>query len=223
MTPLILQYWHNEPPPDVGQLMDGWKAASEEGFCYRLFDDAAALEFIGQHYDNRIRSAYLSCAVPAMKSDLLRLCVLLVQPGLYVDSDFRRQRAPLMPLFGRLTRGLLYKKEFAFQPPRITNSVIVVSEPGDRLLRVLLQTAVDNIERRISNNVWEVTGPAIATRLFRELGPAHDLFDGFELWSSEDLEPYLQHVSKLQYKSSADHWVMAQAAGSIFAPLAPFE
>src|SRR5580704_289909 len=166
MTPLILQYWHNEPPREVQELMAGWRASSEEGFCYRLFDDAAALEFIGRHYDDRTRLAYLSCAVPAMKSDLLRLCVLLVQPGLYVDGDFCRHKTagekamessgfesytPLMPLFQRLRRGLLYKKDFELHPPRITNSVMAVSKPGDRLLRVLLETALDNIERRISN------------------------------------------------------------------------
>ena len=56
-----------------------------------------------------------------------------------------------------------------------------------------------------------------------ELGPAHDLFDGFELWSYENLEPYLRHISKLRYKSSGDYWVVAQAARSIFAPPSQFE
>jgi mannosyltransferase OCH1-like enzyme len=222
MTPLILQYWHNEPPGEVRELMEGWKA--EEGFCYKLFDDAAALAFIDEHFDDRTRSAYLSCAVPAMKSDVIRLCVLLVQPGIYVDADIRRHSAvdtPLMPLYRRLKRGLLYKKDFPSRPPRITNSFIAVTEPGDRLLQVLLETAVDNIERRISNSVWEVTGPGIATQLFRDLGHGHELFRGFELWNYEALGLYMRHMSKLSYKSTEDHWVLAQAARSIFTSQKP--
>ena len=231
-APLVLQYWHTKPPQEVQDLMDGWKSSSEEGFCYKLFDDPTALAFISDHFDERTRAAYLDCAVPAMKADLLRLCVLLIHPGIFVDADMRRHgtggesigvslghepRASLMSLFEHLKRGLMLKKIFRDRPPRIANGFIVVKEPGDSLLRTMLETAVDNIERRTSNNVWKVTGPGIATDLFRKLGHEHDLFKEFEFWAYGELEPYLHNVSKLQYKLTEDHWLLAQAARSIFA------
>jgi len=222
-APVIVQYWHAAPPPEVKTLMDSWKAAEDEGFRYLRFDDEQAQVFIQEHFGDRALAAYRDCAVAAMKADLFRVCALLVRHGIYVDADTRRTgvvgrrrdepaRAPLMPLFERLPRGLLFRRE-----GRVANGFIVVKRPQDELLRALLSTAIENIERRVSNNVYLVTGPGVTTKLFNTLGADHSYFKGFEFWTEQELLPYMRMVGGLPYKSGEDHWVNAQKVRSIFA------
>jgi hypothetical protein len=81
----------------------------------------------------------------------------------------------------------------------------------------VLQAAVSNIENRISNNVFAVTGPAIATKMFQKMGREHEYFRDFEFWTQDELLPYMRLVGKLPYKQTPDHWVIAQRTRSIFA------
>jgi mannosyltransferase OCH1-like enzyme len=222
--PVIVQYWHSGVPPDeVGELMQTWEVAAGEGFAYKRFDDVSALDFIRANYDRRIVEAYTSCGVPAMRADFFRICALLMFPGIYVDADMRRtgvgrrlfflkdKSEPLLPLYERLERGLLFKRD-----ARVANGFIIVKQAQDFLLGAMLAAAVENIEKRCSNNVYLVTGPGIATKWLMNLGTSHPYFRGFEFWTADDLLPYMRMVGKLPYKRSGDHWVNAQQIGSIF-------
>ncbi len=203
--------------------METWRSAATEGFEYRRFDDRQALNFIRAHYDSRTEKAYLTCAVPAMKADFFRLCALLIHPGLYVDADMRRsgtrrrwgvlreKSAPLLPWYRRLGRGLLFKRG-----DRVANGFMIVKNPGDVLLRAMLEQVTDNIEKKISNRVYVVTGPRAATTWLKLLGPEHDYFRGFEFWSAQELVPYMRMAGDLPYKQGDDHWVNAQKKRSIF-------
>lgn len=222
-TPVIIQFWHSATPPgDVHELMQTWEMAASEGFAYRRFDDASALDLIREKYDSRTAQAYLSCGIPAMRADFFRICALLTSPGIYVDADMRRTRIgrhfplkdkskPLLPLYQRLERGLLFKRDV-----RVANGFMMVKHAQDILLRAILTAAIENIERRSSNNVYLVTGPGIATKWLREHGTSHPYFRGFEFWTADELRPYMRMVGKLPYKGTGDHWVNAQQIGSIF-------
>ena len=221
--PILVQYWHAQPPAEVQELMDTWRTADDEGFEYACFNDESALQFIRRHYDERTEKAYRSCAVPAMKADLFRICALLVRPGIYVDADMRRtgkgergffrrdESKPLRPFFQTLKRGILFRRE-----DRVANGFIVVRNSNDNLLRAILNIALNNIEKKISNNVYVVTGPGVATKLFKAHGADHEYFRGFEFWSQDDLMPYMRMVGNLPYKRSDDHWVTAQSKRTIF-------
>lgn len=221
---MIIQYWHSATPPDdVRKLMQTWEMAAAEGFAYRRFDDASALDFIRKNYDRRTERAYLACGIPAMRADFFRICALSMSPGIYVDADMRRtgigghfpfwkdKSEPLLPLYERLERGLLFKRDV-----RVANGFMMVKRVQDILLRAILTASIENIERRSSNNVYLVTGPGIATKWLREHGTSHPYFKGFELWTADELRPYMRMVGKLPYKGTNDHWVNAQQIGSIF-------
>ena len=222
--PMIVQYWHSGVPPvEVAELMQTWESARAEGFAYRCFDDASAMDFLRAHYDRRTVAAYASCGVPAMRADFFRICALLTSPGIYVDADMRRTGAgyrpffkkdklvPLLPLWERLERGLLFKRD-----ARVANGFMIVKQTQDILLQAILAAAVENIESRSSNNVYLVTGPGIATKWLAKLGVLHAYFRAFEFWTADDLAPYVRLVGRLPYKRSDDHWVNAQQVGSIF-------
>jgi mannosyltransferase OCH1-like enzyme len=222
--PMIVQYWHSGVPPDeVGELMQTWETAAAEGFGYKLFDDVSAMDLIRANYDRRTAEAYMSCGIPAMRADFFRICALLMFPGIYVDADMRRtgvgqrpfflkdKSEPLLPLYQRLERGLLFKREV-----RVANGFMIIKQAQDVLLRAILAAAIENIEKRRSNNVYLVTGPGIATKWLIDLGTSHPYFSGFEFWTADDLLPYMRMVGKLPYKNTDDHWVKAQQMGSIF-------
>ena len=221
--PFIIQFWHGIPPAEVETLMDTWRLAANEGFEYARFDDRAASRFIEEHFDRRVHSAYLACAIPAMKADFFRICALLIHPGIYVDADMRRtgigrrsiflreQSKPLPTLYDQLARGLLFRRDL-----RIANGFIIVKRQQDPLLIALLLIVVQNIEKRQSNNVYAVTGPGVTTNLFNRVGAAHEYFADFELWTADRLSPFMRMVGKLPYKQTSDHWVIAQKMRSIY-------
>jgi mannosyltransferase OCH1-like enzyme len=221
--PVLVQFWHHLPPPEVKELMDTWRQASEEGFEYWNFDNETAREFIRENFDRRTEEAFQTCAVPAMKADFFRVCALLVRPGIYADADMRRtgalcrfrqpkeDAAPLRPLYLRLERGLLFQRQ-----DRIANGFMIVKRARDPLLLAILAEAIGNIEKRARNNVYWTTGPGVAMKWFREFGRDHEYFSGFEFWTEEKLLPYMRMVANLPYKKTEDHWVNAQKTRSIF-------
>ncbi|WP_207769381.1 glycosyltransferase [Nocardioides currus] len=52
-----------------------------------MFDDKSAASYIAARYGREQVSAFARCQHPAMRSDYLRLCVLLAEGGFYVDAD----------------------------------------------------------------------------------------------------------------------------------------
>jgi len=85
----ILQYWHDlsDLPTDVRECMASWEQLAEKGFEFFLHDDVSAAEYIARKYGKREQDAFARCAHPAMRSDYLRLCFIVEEGGLYVDSD----------------------------------------------------------------------------------------------------------------------------------------
>jgi mannosyltransferase OCH1-like enzyme len=207
---MIFQYWDSSPPGEVAELMATWETAAKEGFEYRSFDDSAALAFIRDRFGDRVAQAYLCCGVPAMKADLFRYCALATSPGIYADADTGRV-APVMPLYKRLRRGLLMQRR-----NNVANDFMIATQPGDSLVREILRQAVENIEGKVANDVWRVTGPGIATRLLKQHGNQSALFEGYEFWPVKTVRKYVQFNWDLPYKSTDLHWVNSQKTAVIF-------
>lgn len=95
----ILQFWDQpQPPPDVLDCMDSWRAA---GPPLVRFDDAAARDWLQARFGAELVAAYRHCHHPAMRCDLFRLAWLLREGGLYVDADDALAPDALMQDFGR--------------------------------------------------------------------------------------------------------------------------
>lgn len=85
----LIRFWHDhsELPDDVAACMFTWERLADHGFVIRTFDDTSAERYIRERYGARQVAAFGRCSHPAMRSDYLRLCVLLTEGGLYVDCD----------------------------------------------------------------------------------------------------------------------------------------
>lgn len=93
LSPLIpkklIRYWHDQHnvPEDVKACLDSWNRLRDEGFEFSMFNDETAAMYIADRYSARECRAFALCRHPAMRCDYLRMCVLLVEGGLYVDAD----------------------------------------------------------------------------------------------------------------------------------------
>ena len=114
----LIRFWHDysELPDDVAACMATWERLKEHGFSIRTFDDTSADRYIRDRHGHREVAAFNRCAHPAMRSDYLRLCVLLNEGGLYVDCDdvllddgwtrlFEDDRLKLQPLCYDISAG----------------------------------------------------------------------------------------------------------------------
>jgi mannosyltransferase OCH1-like enzyme len=160
-THTIVQYWHsNEVPAEVRELTTTFRDRNPE-MRHLLVHEAEAADFIAESFTERELAAFRACAVPAMQSDYFRYCAILALGGVYADVGFACRR-PLGPLIGRASGGLLVR----LTPGEvIANGFFVFPAPGHPFLRLALDIATANIERRIASGVNRVTGPWIFTCL----------------------------------------------------------
>jgi hypothetical protein len=84
-----VRFWHDpdDVPSDVRKCLESWDRLRDEGFAFRMFDDASASAYIAERYGPRELAAFARCRHPAMRSDYLRMCFVLAEGGLYVDAD----------------------------------------------------------------------------------------------------------------------------------------
>jgi hypothetical protein len=176
----IVQFWDGEEvPAEVAGLMATFDELNP-GRPHRVFSARSAAELIGERFGERQLAAFRSCAVPAMQADYFRYCAIHALGGVYVDVDFRCV-VPLDPLLRGPQAGTLFGRREL--PPRwrvpefewrervgpfrvVMNSFFAFSAPGHPLLELAIEIATVNVERRVSEDVALVTGPAIFTSLY---------------------------------------------------------
>ncbi|MFW6028131.1 MAG: hypothetical protein ACOC9Q_01220, partial [bacterium] len=92
--------------------------------------------------------------------DYFRYCAMLKLGGVCSDADMRCARA-LQPLIERAPSGLLVGRPNGV----VINGFFAFRTAEHPLVRLALEIATVNIERRSSNDVWLTTGPGIFTML----------------------------------------------------------
>lgn len=85
----LVRFWDDPAgmPIDVQKCVESWAILQDDGVEFRMFNDVSAAAFIDQRFGHREVAAFASCRHPAMRSDYLRLCFLVEEGGLYVDTD----------------------------------------------------------------------------------------------------------------------------------------
>lgn len=159
----LIRFWHDlsELPNDVAACMSTWERLKEHGFDVRTFDDTSAVRFIGDRHGAREVAAFNRCAHPAMRSDYLRLCVLLAEGGLYVDCDdvllndgwtrlFEDERLKLQPLCydisagGMMPNADIWRRDLsAGERNFYVNNDPIVAPPGHPVLQRALCRATE--------------------------------------------------------------------------------
>jgi Glycosyltransferase sugar-binding region containing DXD motif len=221
----LMQFWDApHAPDDVEELMASWSA--DPSFVYHRYSWESAHAFIQDRFDRRTLAVFESCAIPAMQSDVFRLCWLFEEGGVYVDSD-QGNRGRNASFTDRTVRGHLFRRPprpqprdgaartalFRNPPIVICNGLMSFFDRHDPLVGRVLDRVSANVERRIRGGVWRVTGPGVISTLLLELGPDHELFDNVCIHGIGELERAILGV-RCDYKSSPRHWL--NVTGSIY-------
>lgn len=194
----LFQFWNTDKGPDeVEELLASW--SKDPAFDYHRFNTESAAAFIERNFDQRTLFAYRACGVPAMQADFFRYCVLYIKGGVYVDADTQNSNR-LPELLQNRERGLLMMRE-----TRVANDFLFVRNEKDPLYLLVIGQMVKNIEGQISNNVWEVTGPGIMTKLYHGEN-SRSAFKNFEFEMASVVREYVLFKHDLAYKKTADDW-----------------
>lgn len=181
----IVQYWHSpEVPSEITKLTTSFRNLNPSS-RHVLFDECRARAFIAERFGAREVAAFDACAVPAMQADYFRYCAVFALAGVYADADFRCLR-PLDPLIERLPGGTLFRSKFG----HLCNGFFVFKRPEHPFLRLALDIATANIERRVGQSVNVVTGPWVflALEAVHRFGSLEETRRRVSLVSDEKLE-----------------------------------
>jgi mannosyltransferase OCH1-like enzyme len=197
----LMQFW-NAPsaPPDVEELMASWR--TDPQFVYHRYCSESAHAFVQDRFDRRTLAVLELCAVPAMQSDVFRLCWLFEHGGIYVDAD-QGNRGRNETFTDTTVRGHLFFRN----PARgiIVNGLMSFFGRHDPLVGALLERVSVTVDRRKGNSVWRATGPGVISKLFAQLGSDHPLFRNVRIHGVMDLVHAMKFV-RCEYKSSTTHW-----------------
>lgn len=224
----LVRYWHDpcDVPEDVRACINSWDRLGEEGFEFRMFDDVSASAYIADGYGVQEREAFARCRHPAMRSDYLRMCFVLAEGGLYVDTDdvlhgegwrhiLRDGRLKVQPLcYDIPSNGMMPAAEI-WRPDLPTDGRIFyvnnnpIAAPADHpVLRRALDRATEKLlgeDRR--PEIQSTTGPGNFTAALaahaRELKIAGAPLD-FELL--HDWEAVAETRWELSYRGDARNW-----------------
>ncbi len=98
---------------------------------------------------------------------------------------------------------------------KIANDFMFFSQKQDPLLEQVIRTAESNISLRISQNVWEVTGPGIMTKIF-SLEQSNQLFSEISIIPVNKIKEYVGFQWEMDYKKTDADW--RNSDRSIFQP-----
>lgn len=179
----LVRFWHDqsELPNDVAACMSTWERLVDHGFAIQTFDDASADRYIRNRYGARESAAFGRCAHPAMRSDYLRLCVLITEGGIYVDCDdvllddgwmrlFEDDRLQLQPLCYDISAGEMMPNADIWRTDLLpsewnfyVNNDPIAAPPGHPVLRRALDRATELLLRGDDPEIQATTGPGNLT------------------------------------------------------------
>lgn len=156
---LIHQYWNDRRlPDDIADMVDSWRAVP--GFEHRLHDRRAALTRLRRDFGPRWVSAFLMAGKPAEEADLLRLCLLAVEGGVYADTDDR--------LIGSLPSLLAGGAGLVTYAERgggmVLGNNFLVARPRHPAIVLAARMARQALLARDKDDTWSKTGPGLLTR-----------------------------------------------------------
>jgi mannosyltransferase OCH1-like enzyme len=210
MIPKCLhQFWDTDSPPaSVAELMTTWREKNQN-WEYCVWTDKTTLQLIEESYTPRVQAAFEQCLIPAMRADLARYLILLKIGGVYADADLSCL-IPLDDVIEAQSSVLVFRGWNG-----AWRNDFFGAEPAHPLVCEIIETGVSNVERRISNNVWLVTGPGMTTPIVEKYLAARPAdFQAFEFHDVRGKILNFHH--SLDYRQNGQHWADVQSRQCIF-------
>ncbi len=175
---VIMQYWDscNSIPDDVLGCMETWKKFANNEIKYMLYNKDNAREFIECNLKEINVAAFDSCIHPALEADYFRLCYILVNGGVYIDSDdiclndnidylFEGESLKVQALcYDLKLEEMINTKEAyndKFMEGRIyyVNNNPLIAPPNNPIIKRALETATENLLKKLGRDFQSISGP----------------------------------------------------------------
>lgn len=203
---ILHQYWDSaEPPEEITRLMDHARATNA-GMAYTRWHDETARTFLKVRARPDVARAYGTARHAAMRSDILRLALLAIEGGVYLDADDLCV-APLETLLPKGARLVVYQENLG----SIGNNFLAAA-PGHPLIAEALALATAAVLNGASEVVWLVTGPGLISRVVASAiatMPSLQLPQGLLVASLPQFLRVVRPHQRLAYKTGGRHWTRA--------------
>jgi mannosyltransferase OCH1-like enzyme len=130
---------------------------------YRLHTDNDQLKMVEQFFPGEICSLYKRLTIGAAKADLWRLLVLYQFGGVYIDMD-----AHLIWPLDRILKTTTPELFLRYKNHEATN-YFIASRPQNPNIKQIIDEVARRIKTSASNNVYEITGPAVLEDVLKDL------------------------------------------------------
>lgn len=159
----IFQTWHTKDlPPKMAENVENLKKKNPE-FTHHLFDENECAEFIRNHFEPNVLSAYERLIPKAFKADLWRYCVLYIHGGIYLDIKF--DTVGDFKLI-ELTNKEYFARDLESSGGGVLNGIIIC-KPNNEKCWKCIQQIVQNVENGYyGNDSLSPTGPNLMKQFF---------------------------------------------------------
>ncbi len=217
--PVLHQYWDQNPPKQIQQLLrHNIMHCRAAGIRHELWDKPRAEAFLKQAYPEHL-DLFSGAPHVAMGSDLLRLCLIEQFGGLYLDADMAVRTDGVQRLWSLLHGGLVFK----WSGPDRQNlpNWCFGFRAGHPMLRYLIKGTADAMREAQEvdagdalKSILMVSGPGRFTRLVGSWIARHGVPPGFLVLDVEEALTMVQNgpallKAPLDYKATDLHWQVA--------------
>jgi mannosyltransferase OCH1-like enzyme len=155
--------WHTKDLPPLMKANYDNLVATNPRITFHLYDENECREFIKTHFRPDVLAAYDSLIPCAYKADLWRLCVLLINGGIYMDIKYRCVNG-----FKFLD---LTEKEYFVRDYNVNDiyNALIVTLPGNQILFKCIRQIVENVNNKYyGTGCLDPTGPGLLGKYFTQ-------------------------------------------------------
>lgn len=201
--PIIHQFWDKPvPPDDVAERMASWRA-HYAGWEHRLWNDDTAADYLAERHGDEAVLCFRAAKLPAMRSDIFRLAVLVGEGGLYADADM----LCLRPLDALADHDSAVRVEAGKQTGKARlNNNLMSGAPGAPLFSLAFAAALTNVRAgRFSLQVSRMTGPILMTKVWgKQMTDAERA--AVRVITEPEFRTLVQIGGDLDYRKNGSHW-----------------
>ena len=218
MIPKVFhQYWTDPRdsgrpvPSDITHNRESWTNLYPE-FAHSLWTDTTLPELLSDVGGVDVWSHVKICRLPAMRADIVRLGLVFLMGGFWVDlKNVARERIPnelldiAAPLFvehpGLQVRTI---------PKGFVSNSFFGAPAGSTILFDALHRACTNVALRIAGDIFETTGPSLLNAALRENREAVRIIPHPGFWG------VLVERTTASYNEGEMHWSERQQKESLY-------
>ena len=211
----IVQYWdHASPPSLIAQRMNDWHVGNPN-WSYQCYNRLSASTFLGEHYGDALREAFLDIRFAAMQADVFRIGYLLASGGLWIDAATTCLSPVDHWLYEDVSLLILRREHQEF--PKVWNGLIYASGSRHSLLAQAWEQISKNLLARRGVSVYKNFGPRVIRDLFETGMFDRDLINGsIKVLPASDLQGRLRIGSSVSVTGADQHWSKRQETESLY-------